>query len=67
MLLTIATRTGNSSVAHKDPTDAAQVPPSVLREHVGDPDIVHDDHTHGRDERHKSVSHQEAHVSGRTV
>lgn len=67
MMLTMATRTGNSSVAHKDPTDAAQVPPSVLREHVGDPDIVHDDHTHGRDERHKSVSHQEAHVVGKTV
>lgn len=67
MLLTIANRTGNSSVAHKDPTDAAQVPPSVLREHVGDPDIVHDDHTHGRDARHKSVSHQEAHVVGKTV
>lgn len=61
MSLTIANRTGNSSLAHKDPTDAAQVPPSVLRDHIGDPDVVHGDHHHGRDERHQSVSHQEAH------
>ena len=60
-------RTGNSSLAHKDPTDAAQVPPSVLREHVGDPDIVHNDPHHGHDQRHGSVSHQEAHVVGKTV
>lgn len=53
--------TGTTSLAHKDPTDAAQVPPSVLREHVGDPIIEHGDHTHAREARHQSVSHQEAH------
>ncbi|POS68574.1 hypothetical protein DHEL01_v213032 [Diaporthe helianthi] len=60
-------QTANTSVAHKDPTDAAQVPPSVLREHVGDPDILHNDPHHGHDQRHGSVSHQEAHVVGKNI
>ncbi|KAF3760803.1 hypothetical protein M406DRAFT_358346 [Cryphonectria parasitica EP155] len=46
---------------HRDPRDAAQVPPSVLRQHVGEPAIEHDDHAHGRSERHQSMSHQDAH------
>ncbi|PHH77898.1 hypothetical protein CDD82_3304 [Ophiocordyceps australis] len=45
---------------HKDPTDAAQVPPSVLQKHVGDVELQHDDHTHQRAKRH-SISHQEQH------
>ncbi|PHH64137.1 hypothetical protein CDD81_5012 [Ophiocordyceps australis] len=45
---------------HKDPTDAAQVPPSVLQKHVGGVEVQHDDHTHGRAQRH-STSHQEQH------
>lgn len=44
----------------KDPTDAAQVPPSVLRKSIGEPELAHDDPSHGRSERH-SVSHQETH------
>ncbi|CAN8105778.1 unnamed protein product [Discula destructiva] len=44
-----------------DPTDAAQAPPSVLRQHIGEPSIEHGDHSHGRSERHASASHQEAH------
>lgn len=47
--------------AHRDPRDAAQVPPSVLKEHIGHPSIEHGDHNHGHSERHGSVSHQEAH------
>ncbi|ODA80275.1 hypothetical protein RJ55_03233 [Drechmeria coniospora] len=47
-------------LANKDPTDAAQVPPSVLRKHVGDVQIQHDDAEHEREERH-SISHQEQH------
>ncbi|KAI1091022.1 hypothetical protein F5B19DRAFT_493842 [Rostrohypoxylon terebratum] len=38
-------QSGNS--AAKDPTDAAQVPPSVLREHVGEPIVEHGGHKHG--------------------
>ncbi|KAL6701078.1 hypothetical protein J3F84DRAFT_140195 [Trichoderma pleuroticola] len=44
----------------KDPTDAAQVPPSVLRKHIGEPTIEHGDSTYDRVRRH-SVSHQEQH------
>ncbi|KAG6258095.1 hypothetical protein E4U49_006567 [Claviceps purpurea] len=44
----------------RDPTDAAQVPPSVLQKHIGKPTIEHDDATHDRERRH-SVSHQEQH------
>ncbi|KAH7149462.1 hypothetical protein B0J13DRAFT_306452 [Dactylonectria estremocensis] len=49
-----------SAYAHKDPTDAAQVPPSVLQQHIGAPTIAHDDHSHDRARRH-SVSHQDDH------
>jgi len=44
-----------------DPTNAAHVPPSVLKEHVGEPTVEHDypeDSTHKR----HSVSHQEQHL-----
>lgn len=46
---------------NKDPTDAAQVPPSVLRQAVGGPTIEHDAHDHDRAGRHQSASHQETH------
>jgi len=45
----------------EDPTDAAAVPPSVLREAVGEPTALHDDKEHKRAERHTSASHQDAH------
>lgn len=45
----------------RDPTDAAQVPPSVLRQHVGDPSVEHGDISHRRSDRHQSLSHQDAH------
>jgi len=48
-------------MANRDPTDAAQVPPSVLARHVGEPSIEHDDHLHDRARRNSKVSHQEAH------
>lgn len=44
----------------KDPTDASQVPPSVLQKHVGPPTIEHDDATHDRERRH-SIHKREAH------
>ncbi|TLD25010.1 hypothetical protein PspLS_05576 [Pyricularia sp. CBS 133598] len=43
----------------KDPTDAAQVPPSVMRKTLGDPVVEHDDHLHARDDRHRRASAQE--------
>lgn len=49
-----------SARASKDPTDAAQVPPSVLRQHVGGIAVHHNDPNHDRERRH-SVSHQEQH------
>lgn len=47
-------------MAHKDPTDAAQVPPSVLQKHIGTPSVEHADEGHDRAKRH-SISHQEQH------
>lgn len=49
-----------TGVERRDPTDATQVPPSVMQQHVGAPTIEHNDATHDRDRRH-SVSHQEQH------
>ncbi|KAK3498994.1 uncharacterized protein B0T23DRAFT_449892 [Neurospora hispaniola] len=48
-----------SNLAHKDPTDAAQVPPSVLRKSIGEPVIEHDDHGHHRERRNSIKTHQE--------
>ncbi|KAK2054084.1 hypothetical protein LY76DRAFT_492594, partial [Colletotrichum caudatum] len=53
-------RDTTSGVA-KDPTDAAQVPPSVLASHIGEPQIAHGDHGHGRARRNSKVSHQDTH------
>ncbi|KAK7419342.1 hypothetical protein QQZ08_010875 [Neonectria magnoliae] len=50
----------SSAYTHKDPTDAAQVPPSVLQQHIGAPTVAHDKHEHDHARRH-SVSHQEQH------
>ncbi|EEQ85793.1 hypothetical protein RJZ56_004440 [Blastomyces dermatitidis] len=43
-------RTGNFD--NKDPTDAAQVPPSVMSKHVGAPEVTHNDPKHERTRRH---------------
>ncbi|KAI5462475.1 hypothetical protein BGZ63DRAFT_383905 [Mariannaea sp. PMI_226] len=53
-------QTSSSEYAHKDPTDAAQVPPSVMQKHIGPPVIAHDNPTRDHARRH-SVSHQEQH------
>ncbi|KAI1344874.1 hypothetical protein F5Y15DRAFT_363943 [Xylariaceae sp. FL0016] len=45
----------------KDPTDAAQVPPSVLQKHTGGPEIAHGDHSHGRERRNSIKTAQETH------
>jgi len=50
---------GNKTHANRDPSDAAQVPPSVLAEHVGAPTVLHDDKHHNHAGRHGSASHQE--------
>ncbi|KAI0526687.1 hypothetical protein F5B22DRAFT_641826 [Xylaria bambusicola] len=45
---------------NKDPTDAAQVPPSVLQETIGRPSVEHNDRHHNRERRH-SLANQETH------
>ncbi|KAL2196583.1 hypothetical protein P885DRAFT_37896 [Corynascus similis CBS 632.67] len=52
-------QSGSLSNAHRDPTDAAQVPPSVLQKHVGGPSIEHEDTTHHRERRNSIKTHQE--------
>ncbi|KAI0454361.1 hypothetical protein F5B21DRAFT_243015 [Xylaria acuta] len=44
---------------NKDPTDAAQVPPSVMQNTIGKPSIQHDDVHHGRERRHSLKTSQE--------
>jgi hypothetical protein len=57
--LTISSGTDN-----KDPLNAAHVPPSVLRESLGDPVITHDNPEHNHQGRHGSLTHQEAQFRG---
>ncbi|PGH05052.1 hypothetical protein GX51_03150 [Blastomyces parvus] len=45
-------RTGR--LDNKDPTDAAQVPPSVMSKHVGAPEVAHNDPKHDRMRRHSA-------------
>jgi hypothetical protein len=45
---------------HKDPYDAAQVPPSVLQQVVGPPIVAHDDKHHHRERRNSVKTHQES-------
>jgi hypothetical protein len=56
-LLTI--RSGTTTSTYRDPTDAAQVPPSVLAQHIGAPTVEHDDDSHHRERRHSVQTHQE--------
>ena len=44
-----------SGAGSKDPRDAAHVPPSVLAQQLGTPQIMHDDHQHNRAGRHGST------------
>ncbi|KAK4179309.1 hypothetical protein QBC36DRAFT_78777 [Triangularia setosa] len=53
-------QSGTTTTTSRDPTDAAQVPPSVLRKHLGDPVVEHDDHHHHRERRNSVKTHQEA-------
>lgn len=53
-------RSPSSPYANKDPTDAAQVPPSVMQQHLGEPIIAHNNPTSDHARRH-SISHQEQH------
>ncbi|KAI1308462.1 hypothetical protein F5Y03DRAFT_89058 [Xylaria venustula] len=52
---------GSGSNLHKDPTDAAQVPPSTLQNAIGAPTIEHGDAHHGRERRHSLKTTQETH------
>ncbi|KAI1178122.1 hypothetical protein F4777DRAFT_144739 [Nemania sp. FL0916] len=52
---------GAHTSASKDPTDASQVPPSVLQGAVGKPTIEHEDAHHGRERRHSLKTAQEIH------
>ncbi|KAK4104349.1 hypothetical protein N658DRAFT_522074 [Parathielavia hyrcaniae] len=49
----------DDTFADRDPTDASQVPPSVMRDHLGDPSIEHGDITHHRERRHSTKTPQE--------
>ncbi|OAA42093.1 ATG5 protein [Metarhizium rileyi] len=51
---TIGGNKTTESRGYKDPTDAAQVPPSVLQKHIGDPTVEHGDASHERGKRHSS-------------
>lgn len=52
----------STSSDHKDPTDAAHVPPSVLAQHIGQPTVLHNDPNSRHAERHGSLSQQETHI-----
>ncbi|KAI0431126.1 hypothetical protein F5Y09DRAFT_340938 [Xylaria sp. FL1042] len=51
----------SSSAMNKDPTDAAQVPPSTMQQAIGGPSIEHDDVHHGHERRHSLKTSQETH------
>ncbi|TGJ81460.1 hypothetical protein E0Z10_g7301 [Xylaria hypoxylon] len=51
----------DSSTIHKDPTDAAQVPPSTMQAAIGRPSVEHGDQHHGRERRHSLKTSQETH------
>ncbi|KFA76791.1 hypothetical protein S40288_09156, partial [Stachybotrys chartarum IBT 40288] len=53
-------RPDHTTNQYRDPTDAAQVPPSVLQKHLGPPTVAHEDDEYDHSRRH-SVSHQEQH------
>ncbi|KAH7326146.1 hypothetical protein B0I35DRAFT_405433 [Stachybotrys elegans] len=42
---TYSRQTNTDGMMHRDPTDAAQVPPSVLQKHVGPPNAAYNGHT----------------------
>lgn len=46
-------------MAGRDPLDAAQVPPSVMHKHLGEPTVEHDDLEHGRMRRNSRATAQE--------
>jgi len=48
-----------SGQGYRDPTDAAQAPPSVLQQHLGNPSVEHGDHTHQRARRNSVKTDQE--------
>ncbi|KAL8376199.1 hypothetical protein RB595_007349 [Gaeumannomyces hyphopodioides] len=54
-------RSGNATTAMtgRDPLDAAQVPPSVMQKHLGEPVVEHDDHGHDRARRNSRATAQE--------
>lgn len=53
-------RNRSGSTYNKDPTDAAQVPPSVLQQHVPGPVPEHADALHHRERRNSTKTHQES-------
>ncbi|KAK1829111.1 hypothetical protein QBC39DRAFT_263919 [Podospora conica] len=53
--------TGGSMLGGRpDPTDAAQVPPSVMQRAIGEPTVAHDDKHHHRERRNSTATHQES-------
>ncbi|CAK7211796.1 hypothetical protein SBRCBS47491_001241 [Sporothrix bragantina] len=54
-----STGSGVAATGQRDPTDAAQVPPSVLAKHLGEPTLDHGDVNHDRIRRNSATSHQD--------
>jgi hypothetical protein len=54
----------SSGLQEKNPMDASQVPPSVMRKHIGEVEIAHQDRTHDRERRNSLATHQENHMMG---
>ncbi|KLU93112.1 hypothetical protein MAPG_12051 [Magnaporthiopsis poae ATCC 64411] len=48
-----------TTMAGRDPLDAAQVPPSVMHKHLGEPTVEHDDLEHDRMRRNSRATAQE--------
>ncbi|KEY74011.1 hypothetical protein S7711_02605 [Stachybotrys chartarum IBT 7711] len=57
------TNVNENIVGERDPRDASHVPPSVMAQHLGAPDIEHDYPHDSKTKRH-SVSAQEEHLMG---
>ncbi|KFA65141.1 hypothetical protein S40285_06504 [Stachybotrys chlorohalonatus IBT 40285] len=57
------TNINENIVGERDPRDASHVPPSVMAQHLGAPDIEHDYPHDSKTKRH-SVSAQEEHLMG---
>jgi hypothetical protein len=54
------TSSSGGSASYGAGIDAATMPPSVLRERVGDPEIMHDNPHHNHQGRHGSIAQDQS-------